>query len=88
MLDSSKAQSKSQGIRTIMRDLNVKIGEEMDGKMTGKFGLETRNEAGEKWGPMVHGEWPGNNQHRVSRTSDLYEHEEAQEETLKSKSAT
>lgn len=48
-LDNAKLQCKSQEINIVMGDLNAKVGEEQDSDVTGKHGLGTRNERGERW---------------------------------------
>ncbi|MGX9987587.1 reverse transcriptase domain-containing protein [Soonwooa purpurea] len=48
-LDNARAQLKSQEIIIVMGDLNAKVGSDTAGETTGKYGLGTRNERGEKW---------------------------------------
>lgn len=49
MLDNAMIQCKSKEIIIIMEDLNANVGKERNGKITGKFGLGTRNDRKEKW---------------------------------------
>ena len=49
MLDKAKEQCKSQEVVIIMGDLNAKVGSERYDDFTGKYGLEIRNERGQRW---------------------------------------
>ena len=48
-LEEAKAQCKSDEINIIMGDLNAKVGHGQDGMTVGEFGVEKKNEHGDRW---------------------------------------
>lgn len=54
-----KSQCKMQEISIVMRDLNAKVGKELDGEVVGHFELGAHNKHGEKrTGPLTHSKQP------------------------------
>ncbi|XP_027220178.2 craniofacial development protein 2-like [Penaeus vannamei] len=47
--EDAKRKCKSQEVIIIMGDLNVKVGNNTDNEVLGKYGLGVQNERGEKW---------------------------------------